>query len=99
MPRPAFTATTAEAAERVRARIEAEARREEDTDWVTWLIDVLVAPSVANQGEQMWLYLRDIMRHTVDQVIAEIQEAEQMTLDPTSGKRSRISWRRPLPRP
>jgi hypothetical protein len=77
-----FTSQTAEAAERVRSRIEAEQERERAVDPVTWLIDLLVAPSVANEGEQLWLDLRDIMADTVRSVIAEIEEAEQMTLGP-----------------
>jgi hypothetical protein len=76
-----FTEQTAEAAERIRTRIEAE-EAEEETDWLTTILDFIFAPSVANEGEDLLLDIDRIVAEVTSDVIAEIEEAEQMPLGP-----------------
>jgi hypothetical protein len=74
-----FDARTAEAAERIRSAIEAE-HQEEDFDLVTEIIDFVVSPSVANEGEDLLLEIDRIVHETKREVIAEVEAAEGVCL-------------------
>lgn len=77
-----FTAQTAEASDRLQAMIAADeqARENESTDVLTAIIDFLVDPSVAGEGEQLMLDMDREIQRTTEAVIRDIENAEQMTL-------------------
>jgi hypothetical protein len=75
-----FGERTAEAAERTRARIEAEENR--PTDWVGELLDFLnpLSGGSLNEGEDLELDIERIIEQTTRDVIQEIETSEQVSL-------------------
>ena len=74
-----FDARTAEAAERIRSAIEAD-QQEDDYDILTEIIDFVVSPSVANEGEDLLVEIDRIVWETKRDLIAEIEAAEGVCL-------------------
>lgn len=75
-----FTARTAEAAEQVRGRIEAEENK--PVDWVGEALDLLnpLSGGSLNEGEDLWLDIERTIRQTTEDVIREVEEAERICL-------------------
>lgn len=81
-----FDGKAAEAGERIQDAVEADQRRREAdaNSWGSFAIDVLtpigLTPSVANDGEGLWLTRRNIVRHVFAKLVSEIEQAESRKL-------------------
>jgi hypothetical protein len=75
-----FGERSAEAAGRIRSRIEADQNR--PTDWVGEILDFLnpLSGGSLNEGEDTMLAIERILDETTRSVIHEIEESEQMSL-------------------